>query len=226
MARRGDLFTMHVEPMDCPTARELISAAIDDEIDAATLGHLDGHLELCPTCRNWQDQAHALRRSVAMTPARSEADLTSTILARAGVPDVGRGEWVRALLGAISLTLLLVNVPMLITGIAAGADAHVGRHLGRVRGGPRHRPRVRRAAARAGPGHAAPRRCARRDAAGHCDHRHRDGYLDRRQRGPPPRRTRRASPPSGSSPAGGTAWPTALATMRRPAPASGLRAVE
>jgi len=67
---------------------------------------------------------------LALTPARAEADLTAVILARAGVPDVGRGEWVRALLGAISLTLLLVNMPLLITGSTAGADVHVGRHLG------------------------------------------------------------------------------------------------
>jgi predicted anti-sigma-YlaC factor YlaD len=121
---------MDADPMHCATARELISAAIDDEVDAATLDHLDAHLGACPDCLAWQTSAFALRRSLALTPARAETDLTAVILARAGVPDVGRGEWVRALLGAIALTLLLVNLPMLITGSAAGADVHVGRHLG------------------------------------------------------------------------------------------------
>ena len=83
-----------------------------------------------PTAASGRARADALRRSLALTPAQAEADLTAVILARAGVPDVGRGEWVRALLGAISVTLLLVNLPLLITGSAAGADVHVGRHLG------------------------------------------------------------------------------------------------
>lgn len=121
---------MDADPLHCATARELISAAIDDEVDAATLAHLDAHLDSCPECTTWQTSAFALRRSVALTPARAETDLTPIILARAGVPDVGRGEWVRSMLGAISLTLLLVNLPMLVTGSAAGADVHVGRHLG------------------------------------------------------------------------------------------------
>jgi len=119
-----------VDPMDCTLARELVSASIDDEVDLATLGHLDHHLDGCIGCRVWQDRAHALRRTVALAAARPEIDQTDAILARAGVPDLGRGEWVRAMLGAISLTLMLLNLPLLITGSAAGADTHIGRHLG------------------------------------------------------------------------------------------------
>lgn len=116
--------------MPCATARELISAALDGELDTATSSHVDAHVDACPDCLAWRTNAHDLRRSLALTPARAETDLTAIILARAGVPDVGRGEWVRALLGAVAITLLLVNLPLLLTGSAAGADAHVGRHLG------------------------------------------------------------------------------------------------
>ena len=131
MAPRGDLLS-HGRRSHAlrHRTRELISAAIDGEVDPATLGHVDAHVESCADCLEWRTRAHALRRSLALTPARAETDLTAVILARAGVPDVGRGEWIRALLGAIALTLILVNLPLLITGSAAGADTHVGRHLG------------------------------------------------------------------------------------------------
>jgi predicted anti-sigma-YlaC factor YlaD len=120
--------------MDCQHVRELISAVVDGE--AADDDHriVDHHLEGCVDCRAWQDAAHSLRRAVTVRASAPAPDLTDAILARAGVPDLGPGEWVRAMLGAISLTLLLFNIPLLVTGSGGGlsgdAVGHVGRHLG------------------------------------------------------------------------------------------------
>jgi len=139
MARWGDLDDMDdlddldggdAESMDCGAARELISAALDDEVDPRTIAHLEAHIDGCRGCRRWQSQAGDLRRSLTVAEVRSEPDLTGAILARAGVPDLGAGEWVRALLASVSVVLLLANIPLLVTGSASGADAHVGRHLG------------------------------------------------------------------------------------------------
>ena len=116
--------------MDCDVARELISAALDDELDRGTLAHLDAHVDGCWRCRAWQSQAGDLRRSMMVAEVRSEPDLSGAILARAGVPDLGAGEWVRALLASISVVLLVANIPLVVTGSVAGVDAHVGRHLG------------------------------------------------------------------------------------------------
>ncbi len=116
--------------MDCDVARELISAGLDDEVDRRTIAHLDAHIDECWSCRRWKSQAQDLRRSVSVAEVGSEPDLSAAILARAGVPDLGAGEWVRALLASISIVLLLANIPLVVTGSVAGVDAHVGRHLG------------------------------------------------------------------------------------------------
>ncbi|MEQ8716489.1 MAG: zf-HC2 domain-containing protein [Acidimicrobiales bacterium] len=116
--------------MDCPDARALISARVDGEVDSADGLHLTEHLDSCATCRHFEERVHALRRAAVMNTVAEIPDLTSAVLRRAGAPDAGRGEWVRIALGSIAATLVLLNVPLLVSGDEAGATPHVGRHLG------------------------------------------------------------------------------------------------
>jgi hypothetical protein len=56
-------------------------------------------------------------------------DLTTTILARAHPPSLGRGEWTRTALTVVALTQLVLAVPALL-GHDTGATVHLARHIG------------------------------------------------------------------------------------------------
>ncbi|MEM9712707.1 MAG: zf-HC2 domain-containing protein [Actinomycetota bacterium] len=114
----------------CDRARILASADVDGELPADDRIGLDAHLATCPSCRTWVERAHRLRRSTLVRPVVAEVDLTDAVLARANVPVTGSIGWLRALLAYLGLALLVLNVPLLVTGHAAGATEHVGRHLG------------------------------------------------------------------------------------------------
>lgn len=116
--------------MDCATARELLSAQLDGEDDPTMQVALDDHMETCHGCTSWQTEAASLHRSIRVGLVGSMPGPPTALLARAGVPDVGRGEWVRVMLGAVAVVLAGHNLPLLILGHGVDADVHVGRHLG------------------------------------------------------------------------------------------------
>ena len=58
------------------SARELISAAVDDELPAAELRLLDDHLEGCPLCRGYAERVSALTRTVRLRGVEPLPDLT------------------------------------------------------------------------------------------------------------------------------------------------------
>ena len=119
--------------LECPTARELISARADgEEPDAlpSSAASLDSHLARCPACRQFEDRVFGLRRVTTMAPAAAPADGATAVLARLNVPDAGAGEWVRYLLGVVGAVLVAVNVPLLVFGAGADVDTHSSRHLG------------------------------------------------------------------------------------------------
>ncbi|MEO1060943.1 MAG: zf-HC2 domain-containing protein [Actinomycetota bacterium] len=116
--------------MRCERARTLASADVDGELADADRADLDRHLDGCPACSAWTSRARDLRRTMLVRPVGDQHDVTEAVLARANVPTVGATGWVRALLAYLGVALLILNLPLLLTGDEAGATEHVGRHLG------------------------------------------------------------------------------------------------
>ena len=77
------------------SARELISAAVDDELPAAELRLLDEHLEGCPLCRGYAERVSALTRAVRLRGVEPLPDLTARVLDRARPPRLGP-RWLAA----------------------------------------------------------------------------------------------------------------------------------
>ena len=59
--------------VECTSARELISAAVDDELPAGQLRLLDDHLEVCPLCRGYAERVSALDADRATPWCRAAA---------------------------------------------------------------------------------------------------------------------------------------------------------
>lgn len=116
--------------MRCDDARMLVSAEVDGELAASEHDRLAEHLSMCAACDDWAARARRLRRATLIRPITDENDLTATVLARASVPRVGWRSALRLVLAYLGVVLLLLNVPLLVTGDEAGASEHVSRHLG------------------------------------------------------------------------------------------------
>ena len=116
--------------MRCERARLLASADVDGELAADDRARLDLHLDGCPACSAWTSRARDLRRTMLVRPVGDRVDVTEAVLARADVPAAGATGWLRILLAYLGVSLLVLDLPLLITGDEAGATEHVGRHLG------------------------------------------------------------------------------------------------
>lgn len=112
--------------MTCDRYRELISADLDGELDDAAASELDGHLQECPGCVAYEDQARSLRRHVRLDLARQLTDVPQIDLAVAG--DLRGVSLLRYALFVIGATLIVLNLDHLV-GTGALAD-HVSRHDG------------------------------------------------------------------------------------------------
>ena len=119
-----------VTSLECMSARELISAAVDDELPAAELRLLDDHLEGCPLCRGYAERVSALTRTVRLRGVEPLPDLTARVLDRARPPRLGRGGWLRPALAWVAVVIAAQSVQPLVFGDAAGATTHIARHLG------------------------------------------------------------------------------------------------
>lgn len=121
--------------MECAQAQAWISARIDGEV-VEQPDLLAAHMESCAVCPEFEGASHRLKRTMAFRPVRNEpVDLAPLVMARVGVPNLGRGEWRRTLLGAAGLTLLLLSIPGVLfgstmLGAELGSTDHSGRHLG------------------------------------------------------------------------------------------------
>jgi predicted anti-sigma-YlaC factor YlaD len=116
--------------VECMSARELISAAVDDELPPVERRILDEHLEGCPLCRGYAERVSALTRSVRLRGVEPIPDLTARVLDRARPPRLGRGGWLRPALAWVALVIAAQSVQPLVLGDAAGATTHIARHLG------------------------------------------------------------------------------------------------
>jgi predicted anti-sigma-YlaC factor YlaD len=115
--------------MDCDECRLELSAILDGEGSPTRRGAVAEHLADCDACRAWQRSVERLHRRVRVQPADAVPDLGPAILARAHVPDPGRGEWIRTALAVVAVTELVLALPALF-GHDAGASVHLARHIG------------------------------------------------------------------------------------------------
>jgi predicted anti-sigma-YlaC factor YlaD len=113
----------------CDDARSTLSAALDGEASLEERQVAAAHLASCPDCREWLEAAARIHRLVRVQAAEPMPNLTSTILARAHPPEVGRGEWTRTALAVVALTEIVLAVPALF-GHDTGASIHLARHIG------------------------------------------------------------------------------------------------
>lgn len=78
--------------MDCPTAREALSASLDGEEPVVEPHALDDHLTGCAACTAWYAQAVQLDRRTRLTPVQAVGpDVSDTVLAQITLPR--RSRW-------------------------------------------------------------------------------------------------------------------------------------
>jgi predicted anti-sigma-YlaC factor YlaD len=105
----------------CSDIRESLSARIDGETAALPEAVLDRHVEGCPDCRSWQEQALRLRRTMLVREAPVVPDLSARILA--DVPAPRAEKWgVRIALAVVALAQSGLGLAELL----GEGDAHAG----------------------------------------------------------------------------------------------------
>ena len=117
--------------MTCDPWLEAISARADGEPAPIDDRLVDAHLATCSSCRAFAANVHDLRRAAAVEVAVPQADLSGAVVKAARLADRGSVWWVLRLgLGIVAIQVLVLSVPALLLGHAAGSDAHAARHQG------------------------------------------------------------------------------------------------
>jgi predicted anti-sigma-YlaC factor YlaD len=118
--------------MDCDSAREAISARIDDEDAGVPGAALAAHLSGCAACRAWEQRAHGVTRRARLGGAFLDHDLSAQVLAAVSPAPARRlrGVAQRAALIAVAVTQLAITVPLLVLGHDHDAGAHAAHELG------------------------------------------------------------------------------------------------
>src|SRR3954451_2505349 len=126
--------------MQCQKFREAISARLDGESLGMPVRELDEHLDGCPGCVMWADQAAVVTRRARLAPAPTVPDLTATVLAALPqeLPGAAAAARSRVIGTALRLALVAVGVgqaglawPALMSGAAAmSAPAHMAHETG------------------------------------------------------------------------------------------------
>jgi predicted anti-sigma-YlaC factor YlaD len=119
--------------MNCDTARNAISARLDGEDLGVEPDALDGHLQGCAACRDFERDAAGMHRDARMARAPAVPDLTAPILAAIGAETRRQGGHDRALrmtLAVVGVVQLIAAVPALVLGDDAGVSVHAARHIG------------------------------------------------------------------------------------------------
>jgi predicted anti-sigma-YlaC factor YlaD len=119
-----------LEKVTCSRARELVSAAADDELTPDEERRLVVHLDGCAACTAYADELAVLTRTIRLRPVMERDDLTESILARSRPPRLGRGGWMRPALAWVGLVVAVQSVGPLVFGDVDGTPTHVARHVG------------------------------------------------------------------------------------------------
>lgn len=119
-----------MEPMRCPSARELVSAAADDELTPDEEQRLAAHLDSCADCAAYADRLASLTRSFRLRSVPRSPDLTGRIMASSRPPRLGRGGWLRPALAWVGVVVVVQSIDPLVFGDLDGTPTHVARHVG------------------------------------------------------------------------------------------------
>jgi predicted anti-sigma-YlaC factor YlaD len=122
--------------MDCGSAREAISALLDEEVLGVEREDLQAHLANCPECRLWREDAHRLTRRVRLAPAQPVPSPPESLFDALGA-SARPSPWPTSLtLTRLALMVVgvvqiaWVGVPTLIFGTDRGSPIHVAHEMG------------------------------------------------------------------------------------------------
>lgn len=118
--------------MDCRTIRESCSALLDGEDASLPTSVLTNHLDGCAPCRDFVEDARALRQAIRQERPNGP-DLTTRILAAAREqrhPRLREVTVLRLGLVAVALAQLALAVPGLVYGSDEGAPIHIAHEVG------------------------------------------------------------------------------------------------
>jgi predicted anti-sigma-YlaC factor YlaD len=117
--------------MDCTRIREAISASIDGEDTDISQVDVDAHLRRCGACREFEDQASALRSQVRFLRTEAPGAATASI---SRALDQRQAQLltmpVRIALVVVAVAQLALAVPGLLYGTDEGAPIHVAHEAG------------------------------------------------------------------------------------------------
>jgi predicted anti-sigma-YlaC factor YlaD len=121
--------------VNCHTAREAISALLDDEDSGVEGCALDDHLLTCAECRRWQAAAYEVTRNTRLGPARAVTvgsdELVTAVLAHSRAPRRPTSlTWARIGLVAVGISQAAITAPLLLNGRDRGAPEHVAHEIG------------------------------------------------------------------------------------------------
>jgi predicted anti-sigma-YlaC factor YlaD len=116
--------------MNCPDARELLSAIADDEASTDERNTVELHLGTCESCRRFSRALTQVDRSIRIRPAEAVPDLVAAVTDRVRPARLGRGGWIRPALAWVAAVMFVQSVPVLLFGEMNGSDEHTARHLG------------------------------------------------------------------------------------------------
>lgn len=115
--------------VDCSTCREALSARLDGEDEGVPAAEVDAHLETCADCREWQETATSLNRTLRVRAATPVPDLAAAILDAAPpiTPPAPRGWLVRTALGGVAVAQLTLGLAQVL---GTGSSVHGGHASG------------------------------------------------------------------------------------------------
>ncbi len=126
--------------MTCAPFREAVSARLDGEPPGMPASELDRHLEQCPGCAAWADDAAAVTRRARLAAAPDVPDLTAAVLTALPRELPGAAASARARLADSALRMALIAVgvaqaalawPVLTSGAGAmSAPVHMAHETG------------------------------------------------------------------------------------------------
>ncbi|MFN3255361.1 MAG: zf-HC2 domain-containing protein [Ilumatobacter sp.] len=120
---------MPLMDMECTTARELLSAQLDQETDTDEAAPANRHLGQCAECSRWWTSVGKVTRTLRVRPAEPIPDIATAALARSR----SERQWPYQSARASLAILAAVELVFAMTGVIAGRDSspiHDSQHLG------------------------------------------------------------------------------------------------
>lgn len=117
-------------PLSCESARELISAEVDDALLGHELETLDLHVEGCGACATYRADVVSLARSMRVRAVEFDPHFVDAVVRHTKPARLGRGGWLRPALAWCGIVVAGQSVAPLVFGELDGTPTHVARHVG------------------------------------------------------------------------------------------------